>query len=575
MEQATLWEWMMRPGSGSSLLFIFLATRAAHELGHALVLTRHGGRCPDIGLIFMLGAPCVYCDVSESWRLKRARQRAAVAAGGMYVECIVSVVAGLIWLSTTEGSVNTLALQTMILCSISSLVINANPLMRFDGYYILSDLVSEPNLRAKSDRELFMIVERLLLGPLTSGNMRPSLFPDLRQWSYKYLLAGFALMGLVYRFGLSLFMAQLLTALYSGWNLAWLGRALAMILLFSWWVVPTMKFVIKLIHGANCGWNRLRLAGLSAAIVLLICTVRIPAREYATGRVQPIRMQGLYAPLSTRLAKVLKQSGQSISAGEVAFELDDAQPALGAIETGHASEIAKIQLASMRRQRYFMSADGVDLSAMEAAAQSAASQAQHAQATLESLKVRAAFAGQLMSLPAPRPKDIDNRIESNGSPLWLDPQAIGRYVSAGAMLGAVCSPEQIVVVPLNDDQLKSITLGTAARIALPVASRSVLSSRVSAIVRLEQIDTVTRLLSEMETDWATSASHDSHKDEQAKMSAGYAALLPLAQNPQLDKAGVESLRVNARAEVAFIIKPTTLSDRLGGWLRRNLRWMVP
>ncbi len=76
IEQADLWNWMIRPTSGTTLFLVFVVTRALHELGHALVLTRYGGRCPDIGMIFMLGAPCVYCDVTESWRLASARPRA-------------------------------------------------------------------------------------------------------------------------------------------------------------------------------------------------------------------------------------------------------------------------------------------------------------------------------------------------------------------------------------------------------------------------------------------------------------------------------------------------------------------
>ncbi len=83
--QATAWQWILHPVQGGSLFIIFLVTRALHELGHALVCKRHGVRCPDIGLFVILGAPCVYCDVSESWQLPNRWQRAAVAAAGMYV----------------------------------------------------------------------------------------------------------------------------------------------------------------------------------------------------------------------------------------------------------------------------------------------------------------------------------------------------------------------------------------------------------------------------------------------------------------------------------------------------------
>ena len=164
IDQAHLWQWIIKPSSGSALFVIFVVTRAIHELGHALILTRFGGRSPDIGVIFMLGAPCVYCDVTESWRLPHAWQRAAVAAGGMLAESMVATLAAVVWLMTVEGAVNTLALQTMVVCSISTWLVNANPLMRFDGYYILSDWCDEPNLRLRADECAMRWLKRLVLG---------------------------------------------------------------------------------------------------------------------------------------------------------------------------------------------------------------------------------------------------------------------------------------------------------------------------------------------------------------------------------------------------------------------------
>ena len=154
----------MHPVQGSTLFAIFLFTRGLHELGHALVCKRHGVRCPDIGLFIVLGAPCVYCDVSESWQLPNRWQRAAVAAAGMYVELIAATLAAWVWMLTIDGPTNTVALQTMIVCSISTVLINANPLMRFDGYYILSDILDESNLRNRADNIAEARLYRWILG---------------------------------------------------------------------------------------------------------------------------------------------------------------------------------------------------------------------------------------------------------------------------------------------------------------------------------------------------------------------------------------------------------------------------
>ncbi len=257
IDQAHLWQWMIKPASGSMLFVIFIVTRAIHELGHALVLTRFGGRSPDIGVIFMLGAPCVYCDVTESWRLPFAWQRAAVAAGGMLAESIVATLAAIVWLITIDGPINTLALQTMIVCSISTWLVNANPLMRFDGYYILSDWCDEPNLRLRADECATRLLKRLVLGRVS----------EQPQWmSHRRFLglALFSVLGFIYRISLSWMMASVIVAMYAAWHFETIGKWIAVALLACWWGVPAMKLVNQLLKAASTTWARARLAVLVA-----------------------------------------------------------------------------------------------------------------------------------------------------------------------------------------------------------------------------------------------------------------------------------------------------------------------
>ncbi len=271
-DQAQLWQWIIKPTTGSTLFAIFVVTRAIHELGHALVLTRFGGRSPDIGVIFMLGAPCVYCDVTESWRLPHAWQRAAVAAAGMLAESIVATLAAVVWLITTDGVVNTLALQTMIVCSISTWLVNANPLMRFDGYYILSDWCDEPNLRARADGCALRMLKVWILGQRDRAPLAMS--------RGRYLgLALFSFLGFAYRLSLSWMMASVIVAMYAAWHFESIGKLIAVALLACWWGIPMMKLVSQLVRSAQSAWARGRLALLMVWIGLMICLVPIPRRE--------------------------------------------------------------------------------------------------------------------------------------------------------------------------------------------------------------------------------------------------------------------------------------------------------
>jgi putative peptide zinc metalloprotease protein len=556
----------MRPASGTSLFIVFLLTRAVHELGHALVLTRHGGRCPDTGIIFMLGTPCVYCDVTESWRLPGPWQRAAVAAGGMFAELIVATLAAIVWLATDPGVVNVLALQTMVVCSISTLLINANPLMRFDGYYILSDALDEPNLRSRADQCLMALTRRGLLGK-TAAREGEHVSQSWRSWAF----AAYSLASLIYRLGLSLMMATVMVALYTAWHFAWIGRLLAVVLLFSWWVVPAVKLSQSLLRSAVGGWARLRLAALAAWLVLMICAVPLPCREYARGWSQPERTQGLYAPDSARLERVLKRPGDSVQPGEIIFELDADQPRLQAIEAARTAEKARVQVISFRRERYFAEPNTIDVPGLETAAAAAERQAKHARAAVERLSVRATLAGQLISLPAAQLLDIDNRPVGREPALWLSADQVGRYVPTGTMLAAVCSPQQIAVLPLDDEQLQEISCGTPVRVHIPAAGSAVLACRVSAVVRLEQLDSVARLIAE-----ANEREQGSGADKPAPAgsalhagangtSAGYAAIVPLPT----------AAYVNAEVHAAFTVPSKTLATRGAQWARANLRWLVP
>ena len=133
------------------LLFAsFLISKALHELGHAGMCRRHGGAVHTLGVMLLILAPLPYADVSSAWGFRSRAARIAVGAAGMLVDLFVASLATLAWSSTPPGAFNDAAFSLMLTSATYAIVINANPLMRFDGYYILSDLIDVPNLAARS-----------------------------------------------------------------------------------------------------------------------------------------------------------------------------------------------------------------------------------------------------------------------------------------------------------------------------------------------------------------------------------------------------------------------------------------
>ena len=140
------------------------ATKILHELGHGLACKHFGGRCHELGMMFLVFVPCLYCNVSDAWMLPNKWHRVAITAAGVWVEVTLASVCTILWWFSEPGLLNTLCLNTMFVCSVSTLLFNGNPLLRYDGYYVLSDLVETPNLWQQSRDYLRSLARRCCLG---------------------------------------------------------------------------------------------------------------------------------------------------------------------------------------------------------------------------------------------------------------------------------------------------------------------------------------------------------------------------------------------------------------------------
>jgi putative peptide zinc metalloprotease protein len=144
------------------LVASWLCLKLFHETYHAMVCRKYGGSVHEAGIFLLFFAPVPYVDVKSSWRFASKWQRIAVAAAGMYIELLLAAIAIMLWASSTSEAARHVAASVAILGSLGTLIVNANPLMRFDGYFILSDLLEIPNLNAHGRRWLGSLVARIL-----------------------------------------------------------------------------------------------------------------------------------------------------------------------------------------------------------------------------------------------------------------------------------------------------------------------------------------------------------------------------------------------------------------------------
>jgi putative peptide zinc metalloprotease protein len=171
------------------------AAKILHELGHAYTARRYGCRVPTMGVAFLVMYPVLYTDTSDSWRLTSRVQRLRVGAAGIRLELMLALLATLLWSLLPEGPARSAVFLIATATWISTLLINLNPFMRFDGYYLLSDLLDVPNLQPRAFALARWRLREALFGlglpapePMEAGLRRVLIAYGIATWIYRFFL---------------------------------------------------------------------------------------------------------------------------------------------------------------------------------------------------------------------------------------------------------------------------------------------------------------------------------------------------------------------------------------------------
>lgn len=144
------------------LLITYPFIKTLHELGHGYAVKKWGGEVHEIGIMFLVFMPVPYVDASDTSSFHEKWHRAAVSAAGILVELFLAAIAMLIWVEAGEGLVRAFAFNVMLIGGVSTILFNGNPLLKFDGYYVFSDLIEIPNLAQRSNRYIGYLIQRYL-----------------------------------------------------------------------------------------------------------------------------------------------------------------------------------------------------------------------------------------------------------------------------------------------------------------------------------------------------------------------------------------------------------------------------
>lgn len=285
---------LLTPGGIVGFLIALVVSKTLHELGHALVATRLGVRVAHMGVALLVMWPMLYTDTGESWRLRSHRQRLAISVAGVSVEMALAGLATLAWALLEDGPLRQAALYLATTGWVLSLALNVSPFMRFDGYFILSDLLDFPNLHERAGAHA-----RTWLRRTVPGLNDP--YPESLPSGVRRSLVAFALLTWLYRAVVFLGIAW---AVYLFFFKA-LGIFLMMVEL-TWFIAKPVWSELKVWRQRWAEVRRGRRWGLPALLLLLLGLLAFPWRwdVSASGVAHAQRQQFVFAPFPAQLVEL-------------------------------------------------------------------------------------------------------------------------------------------------------------------------------------------------------------------------------------------------------------------------------
>ncbi len=330
---------------GAAIYAVALALiKSAHELGHAFTAMRFGCRVPSMGICFMVMVPMLYTDVTDAWRLQDRRQRLFIGAAGVLVELMLACFATLAWPFLPEGVLKSLAFSIATVGWVLSLMVNLNPLMRFDGYYLFGDALGVDNLQARA----FAFGQWRLRELLFDLKAPP---PEQLPVRTSKILTAYAWSVWIYRF--VLFTGIALLVYHMTFKI--LGIVLFLIEIIYFVLRPiVMEMRRWMLERQSIGRSpRARYVG--ATLTLLVVTALVPwsTRISVPAVLEAAEISRVYPQRAGIVQDVRVEVGQAIKAGDVLAVLESP-------EIAQQISVAKRRLALIKLQLARRSADQED-----------------------------------------------------------------------------------------------------------------------------------------------------------------------------------------------------------------------
>jgi putative peptide zinc metalloprotease protein len=384
--------------------------KVIHEFGHGLSCKTFGREVHEMGALFLCLSPCLYCNVSDAWTLPNKWKRIIISFAGIYVELVIAAIATFVWWnSSSHPFINHMSLSLMVVCSVSTVVFNANPLMRFDGYYVMADWLEIPNLRDRSNRFLLRLVQEHCLGM----EVQPESYMTLDR---RILFVAYAIVSYIYRWVITFSILFFFYRFLRPYKLEAIGSLLTFAAagsMVGWPLYRLGKSLYKRGRIPDMKSNRVTISATAvAALILFFFLVPMPVsrvRQIALVQVDPTAEEKVPVHIlgqqGATLEKLNVTDGQPVQAGDLlaVFRSLDVENQLE--EARQQFETQRFKIEALERQRK-ETQDPLERGKLNIDHAAAVGEMKRARATMEviahdltKLEIRAPRSGIVMSCP--------------------------------------------------------------------------------------------------------------------------------------------------------------------------------
>lgn len=536
--------------SWRNLLFLLPALfciKIIHEFGHGLTAKHFGAEVHEMGILFLVFMPAMYCDVSDSWMLSQKYKRVWITAAGIAVEIFLAGMATWLWaLTVPGGTINQFALNIMLAASLNTIMFNGNPLLRYDGYYFVMDMLELPNMKQKATNYLTYLGKRYILGmekaekPIDVENRELGVF-------------AFAVLSAVYRWFIMFAIIYMVWVFLDPYDWGVVGGIMAVASIYASFVAP----IGKMLKFTTSQWDNLKIhpitaSALSIAVIGLIIGVAWIPMEQSIDTQCIIRPAGLvplyvsrpgFASFSDPAIKK-PYDGMPVKAGQLLVRLTDPELEY----TVNDLEFQKKQIDLKRKEAVKLDKD-IEERQLQEEYNALELQLERASSELARLNIVSPIDG-IVILKSQIPLD------------WLE----GTYLDSGQELLAVCKPGSFeAVAAVRSQDMEFAEVDQKARIKLWALDNKVIDSHVTTIPQTKvQVLSSPAFATAFHGDIPTEPSDDQEKMLNPSDNI-YELILPIKPED------CQNLRDGLSGRIQIIYQDRTLGQSFLSWLYRTLR----